>query len=938
MRRGLSFFVSIAILAAAGWLAWRLVVQPRSGPPGPAPGPGDATPSRPVETRPETRRIVPVVPLDERPLASSDRIEGTIYDEGSRPVGDATVEIISFTYVETSTRPLDRRFEDRTQASTVSGDDGRFSFTGLVPGEPKVLRVSKPGFVTQMKDGLRVPARRDFTLVPGARVAGRVIDAATQQPIGSVGIKGWYPASQDAELPAARAFRWKEEVFTNSRGEYVFEGAPSGMVKFMLTHPEYEDVAEDHRVRLDSANVLGFRMKPALVVEGTVIHQKKDVPVPVADIDVAAFDSIPLAVVPRWKTRTDARGRFRLAGVKSGPVRFEISGRGFSPTHEVRELTEAENFAAGKTGKRLEFRVVPAGRIAGRVTSAAGEPLVRARIFVAPVKEIFVVVRDPRRHGGTAADGEVRTDATGGFLVDDITGLPHRLVADAPGFALGTSEPVQAGPDEIKEGVNIVLSPAPAIRGIVTEEGRGPVAGATVTAEVPQFGTVMFPPGSELGQKTQRTASTDPGGGFRVELPYAGKFKVTVDHPEFVVAEGVEVALEEGQIEATQDFTLKRALAVAGTVTGPSGKGEPGAVVKAWLLPSGTLGGEARTDDSGAYSIPRLQAGSLYRVAARKAESDLTSAFRDEVPAGSAGIDFRLVRGGEIVGTVTNASGTPVPEFQVVVQPVGGRVGPRGSEKKKLTVGLTEREEAVKDAGGIFRIARVDPGPWSVQIFAPSYAPSTPVEVAVEGDGPVSAGTIVVTPGGAVSGRITGPAGEPVEGIAVSLTRFGKVPDSNQPLASFAKPWSGRTGADGQYSAKGLLPGEYMLRVESPRFVDPPQERLVIREGDELDRPFKLKLAAAVTVVVKDEVREPVPSAIIFVIDGSQRRVFAQTDEGSGGTTDANGRAVLRKLPAGEPLIFRAVRAGFFAPPPEPTFTLPEGESGPIDLKLERAH
>jgi hypothetical protein len=328
--------------------------------------------------------------------------------------------------------------------------------------------------------------------------------------------------------------------------------------------------------------------------------------------------------------------------------------------------------------------------------------------------------------------------------------------------------------------------------------------------------------------------------------------------------------------------------------------------------------------------------GALYRVGARKAASDLTAAIRDEVPAGSSGIDFRLVSGGEIVGSVTNASGAPVTEFQVVLRPVGERLGPRGSEKKRITAGLADREENVSDAGGAFRIARVDPGLWSLQILAPSLAPATPVELAVAGGGPTSAGTIVLSAGGVVAGRITGPAGGAAEGVSVTLTRIGKLPEADEPRPIGVKPWSGTTGPGGDYSAKGLLPGEYLLRVESERFVDPPQDRVIVREGDAIDRSFKLRLAAGLTVVVKDEVREPVPSALILVTDANQRRIFVQSAGGGGGSTDGAGRVVLRKLPAGEPLTFRAIRAGFAGP--EKTMTLPEGETGPVELKLERAH
>ena len=612
MRRGWSVLISCAILAAGGYLAWRLAFQPpetRRLPPT-VPGAG-VEETRPAASQPAVRGRPDSAPVaDDRP-SSEDRISGVIYDESSQPVPDAAVQIISFTYMSTSTRPLDRRFEDRVHASTVTGDDGKFVFTGQVPGEVKILRVSKPGFVTQMKDGVRVPSNRNFQLVPGAVVTGVIVNATTGAPIEGVGIKGFFPATAQPILATEKAFRWKEEVFTNAKGEFAFEGAPDGIVKFMLTHPEYEDVVDDLRVRLGTKNVLAFKMKPALVIEGVVLHAKKGTPV--ADLDVVAFDFIPIAVAPRWKARTDKDGRFKMAGVRSGTVRFEVSGRGFNPVAEARELTPAEDCTGGRPCRKLEFQVNPAGRIAGKITTPSGEPVARARIYVAPVRGIFTMVRDPGQHGGSIADGEFRSDERGAFLVDDITPGPHRLVVEAPGFALTASEGMEVAPDEIRENVDFILQPAPVIRGSVTDEVRVPVANAQVTIEVPAFGQVAFGPAFGLGQKDRRTAVTDDLGRYRIEAPYAGKFPISVDHPDFALVEGGEIAAEEAQPEVVRDFTLKRALSISGTVFGPSGQGEAGAVVQAWAEAGGAAAGEVRTgarrrllpDEARGRSLPR---------------------------------------------------------------------------------------------------------------------------------------------------------------------------------------------------------------------------------------------------------------------------------------------------------------------------------------------
>src|SRR4029077_3160623 len=131
-------------------------------------------------------------------------------------------------------------------------------------------------------------------------------------------------------------------------------------------------------------------------------------------------------------------------------------------------------------------------------------------------------------------------------------------------------------------------------------------------------------------------------------IPSPAKVTLQADHPDHVLDHAVEVTIPELEPEVVRDFTLKHALAVSGTVTGETGQGEPNAVVRAWGLHV-TAPVEAKAGPSGAYAFKRLEAG-LYRIAASKPGSGLTSEFKDDVPARSTGIDFRLVKPGAIVG------------------------------------------------------------------------------------------------------------------------------------------------------------------------------------------------------------------------------------------------------------------------------------------------
>jgi protocatechuate 3,4-dioxygenase beta subunit len=871
----------------------------------------------------------PPPPPEEVPASRPDGIDGFILDEAGRPVGDATVQIIDLRYVPTSTRPLDRRWEEQVFASTVSGEDGRYAFDSLVPKELKVLKASKPGFVTQMKDQVRVPARRDFRLVPGAAVRGRVVSETTGAPIASVGVKGWFPAG--SEPVDRKGFRWTEEVFTNRNGEFSFEGAPAGLVRFMLAHPDYEDMTEEmHEVPRSGRAGLVFKMKEALVVEGVVLNELKGTPVP--DVEVGASAGIVGFPIAQWTGRTGRDGRFRLAGVRSGSIVFSLTGRGVTPLAEKRDLAAKHDFSAGRKGEPLEFKVKPAGRIAGRVVGVDGNGIPRARIFVSPTgTSLLDSVRDPARHGGSRQDGEIRTDANGAFLVDDIGPAHYKLVGEAPGFALGVSEAVSAGPDEIRENVVITLRPSPVILGTLTDEHHRPIARAPVIAKIPPFTEVWFPPGFDVGQESKIEAQSDERGSYRIELPYEATVVLAVDHPDYVLVEGVEVAVKDVP-DVVKDFTLKPALAIAGTVIGADGRAAPGALVRAWPDAGGALR-ETKANATGGYSLSRLEGGT-YRVHAKRPEANETSDFQDGVTAGVLALDFRLMKAAELVGAVTDTAGRPVREFQVLLRPtVPPRESPAGRRKTAIA-GLSERQEDVDDDSGRFKVAGMDPGAWTLQIAAKGYARSLPLAQVLAPGSTTSAGTIVVRPGGTVSGRVLAPGGAPAGGVGISVTRVGKLPEQEDSRIAPEPPVLARTDAGGDYALRGISPGEYLLKVESQAFVDPPGERLPIREGDVVERSYALKAAATITVSVRDEVNAPVQSVVVTVRDKGQRKLRYDSDAASGDHTDAAGRLTLRRLPAGEEVTIHLMRPGFEIV--ESVQRLREGDNGTVEVKLPR--
>ena len=141
-------------------------------------------------------------------------------------------------------------------------------------------------------------------------------------------------------------------------------------------------------------------------------------------------------VFARWTATTGADGKFRIAGVKTGKILFQITGRRINSLKETRDLTDANDASGQRPGQPLRLPRDPdgAGQV-GTVLAKDGSPVPSAAIFVAPAIGQFVIVRDPTEQGGDLRRGEATTAEDGKFPIEGLTLAQHRVVAAAPGFA-----------------------------------------------------------------------------------------------------------------------------------------------------------------------------------------------------------------------------------------------------------------------------------------------------------------------------------------------------------------------------------------------------------------------------------------------------------------------------------------------------------------------
>lgn len=118
---------------------------------------------------------------------------------------------------------------------SISDDEGRFAFDGLLPGSVK-LSAEKPGYVPGefgalqanrqgttivLKDGMKLDLPVELT--PGAAIAGTILDA-TGQPVPGVRVTAFDPGIP----PRPRPYRPGEDALSDSLGRYRLFGLAPG--------------------------------------------------------------------------------------------------------------------------------------------------------------------------------------------------------------------------------------------------------------------------------------------------------------------------------------------------------------------------------------------------------------------------------------------------------------------------------------------------------------------------------------------------------------------------------------------------------------------------------------------------------------------------------------------------------------------------------------
>ncbi len=927
MEKKLTWILAVAAVLVAVFFArdfFRAAPpSPITPPSGPTTRPGPAG-STGVVGEAEALRVTSgqpsAGPLIAKPGDMRNGITGVVRDADGAPLDDVDVEFVQFDYRRDKVRIFEQAVR-RTIVKFVTGADGVYTLRlpdGFELGSPGTLFAGKRGYLAQYKDWIKAGSRVDFTLRQGVPVVGRVLDEATGKPVADAFVRGWY--STDGVRDADQAFRWQEDLRSNERGEFRFEGAPAGVVKFLVFHDEYYDYFEDRPLRPGPENKVDLRIRKGLVIEGTVVDARGKTPV--AGAEVVATAGIGM---PRRFATTDELGRFRCPGLEAGVVRFMVSKKGFGTQAFPREIGPAEDFDPSKNN-RLALEIQPSAQAAGVVKDRDGNPLAGAKIQVGQLKAVFWTVRDAP---------ETITDAAGRFLVGEL--LPdtkYKIVASDERCVIGLGEEFTAAPGEIRDGLEVLMPRGGGVVGRVVDEGGAPIQGVDITLSKPPFLGMTLLPGQECGQKSLATTRTDDQGRYAFGGLSKGDHAVTFDHREHVLVEDKAVLREPDEI-ATLDAKLIRGGDIDGTVFGADGAPAAKADVRAYVPFSPNAVSAATSDEAGRYRLIRLRPGD-YVVKATSEDKTSGAPAREALRPGAQGVDFRLAPFPAVSGLVVDQSGNAVRKYTVSLVPVERRPEP-GVGKRPAGV-LSVRTANVDDEAGIFRILSVDPGRYVVDFKATGQAPTRSTEIEVLSGGDQDLGMLVIRAGGRVAGLVVDDRGLPVPDVDVLLARIGGGavppldPVKSASGAAVDAAFAARSDAAGRYRLDAVAQGQYLIRFDSPRHVTSAPAQINVMDGDETTHDARLMRSGAVSLLVRNTGGEPIPHCLVEVRDGEGRLIQAGKGTEKVARTGIDGSVKLSRLPIG-PLKISVKPAGYVKA--DTVINVIEGEDRAVTLTLQ---
>lgn len=584
-------------------------------------------------------------------------------------------------------------------------------------------------------------------------------------PIGTLRLEGQVIDSADQPVKAVVVIdsHPPRQIETEDDGSFVFD---------QLTPRTYRVAARAGDAVAGPVSVrLASRTEPVILrvrTAGSIAVRVADSRgAPIADAVVELRDQIALTA------RTDREGRARLRGVAGGWHVIKASAAGHASAFvEVASVTDTET--------RVDITLAGGVTVSGTVVDGSGAPIANARV----VPEHLGHFDDHFDERFDAA----RTDMRGAW---QLAGLPRETVrfrAYHADYAPGASDPLTLDGD--RRDVAIALDAGAVLRVRVVDANRQPSPGAEVriSADTVLSGQVRRAVADARGEVTLRG------------LPRRTMYVLAASDD----ATSPMVAVDLSRDPKPLELVLDQVAAIEGIVVTTDGTPVPEARVVA----------EPARSESTTEQIDHRLRG------VESAIAGMDGRFRiAPLPKGSYLV--RAIRPGaahDLLGMRTGIEVTTGTQARVVVDDLSKLIGklvfddgaPVTSFAVRLGGGATRRFASTE---GAFAIDDVPAGKQYLELSG-AFATQPLTDVQIERGRVTDLGTIEVTRGRVILGRVVDRTGSPVAGAMVALARELRADGTSLVPTPSSRVMQVATDVAGRFSIRGVGPGTHQIAAE----------------------------------------------------------------------------------------------------------------------------
>lgn len=711
-------------------------------------------------------------------------VSGQVLDEGGGPIPGAVVAAgLGFPWTAREGAPVPQR-----QFVAIADGEGRYQLT--LERREYTLNAEAGGYVpAQLSVAVTRDVTRDLEMEPAARVAGRVVERVSGQPVA------------DAEIVAAEGGRWSlgfRAIRTDAEGRFLIEDLPSGSFELTARHRDRNLFGTGTVTAVATQAVEGVEisMGPGVRLQGRV-RDESGAGLPGVAV---AVNSTDVGLVEQARAVSEQDGRFQVTLL--GPGRYMLAAFGADPSEPRGDVRVAVG-PQGLDGAELVLSRPPvAAAVKGRVVDGAGQPtggvLVRAELVSTPAGNYL---------------GATESLADGTFHLDRLPAKPLRVMAWHPtaGITEATVDPAAASPS-----LELRLGKGATIAGTVKYEDGAPVPGASV-AVTRMEGMVVYD-----------SVTTADDGSFALRSLSPGRYSVKASRkqgPHNLWTSTEEPWLKLVDVDVDQQRTdLALVLGRGGrTITGRAllADGSPaiGARVvanrqekgSAWKPEGAFVETRSTTDQEGRFTLSDVEDVTFALWASLPGHPD--AEMRD-VSAGRRDVALTFPAPARISGTVVSADGKPLSAFLISAVPAKV-AGESLAQRERRAEAERRPPRRVQHPEGAFVLDGLVGGPYEVKVATADSSGG-------------ARQSITVAPGEDKAGvRLVAAAGVKATGKVVAL-------ESGAPLANLMIWWrtGGRnletkTAADGSFNVEGLVPGEPVnVEVQMAQLTDRVSEHL----------------------------------------------------------------------------------------------------------------